>query len=95
MQVHLFSLKDEFRKPLTAHFGTRLPRLLCTAVVALSVYPGSAGVVATSIHSFAVATNGVYPAGLIQGSDGYIYGTTGAGGTNGDHGKSSNWVLME
>lgn len=39
--------------------------------------------VETVLHSFGVSsTDGSYPRGLIQGSDGNFYGTTGAGGAN-------------
>jgi uncharacterized repeat protein (TIGR03803 family) len=38
----------------------------------------------TTLHSFTVGNNGLLnPSGLVQGSDGYIYGTTG-GGANGN-----------
>jgi uncharacterized repeat protein (TIGR03803 family) len=37
------------------------------------------------LYSFPGGNDGAYPEGmLVQGSDGYFYGTTGAGGTNGD-----------
>ncbi len=40
----------------------------------------------TTLYSFSGGTNGYdpYGAGLVQGSDGFFYGTTYAGGTNGD-----------
>ena len=41
----------------------------------------------TSLYSFDVFPNGANPeAGLVQGSDGYFYGTTDNGGTNGGNG---------
>jgi uncharacterized repeat protein (TIGR03803 family) len=43
---------------------------------------GAAGVVFTSLYSFTGTNDGANPyAGLIQGSDGYLYGTTENGGT--------------
>jgi uncharacterized repeat protein (TIGR03803 family) len=42
--------------------------------------------VLTSLYSFSGGNDGWGPAGLVQGSDGYFYGTTRAGGTNGGHG---------
>jgi uncharacterized repeat protein (TIGR03803 family) len=43
------------------------------------------GAVVTTLHSFGVGADGRNPegAGLVQGSDGYFYGTTGNGGANG------------
>ena len=35
-----------------------------------------AGVVLTPLYSFGVLTNGAYPSGLVQDSDGNFYGTT-------------------
>jgi len=51
----------------------------------------------TSLYSF-TRTDGAYPqAGLVQGSNGNFYGTTGGGGTNGNYGTvfqiSSNGAL--
>jgi uncharacterized repeat protein (TIGR03803 family) len=59
----------------------------------------SAGVVFTSLHSFQVSSNGASPsAGLVQGNDGYFYGTTQYGGTNGSNGTvfkiGTNGVLI-
>jgi uncharacterized repeat protein (TIGR03803 family) len=46
-----------------------------------------AGWVFTNLHSFQVFSNGANPyAGVVQGSDGYFYGTTYYGGTNGGNG---------
>ena len=41
----------------------------------------------TTLHTFNGEADGAYPAGnLVQGADGYFYGTTSAGGTNGGGG---------
>ena len=58
--------------------------LMYAPVLALASLGVQAGVIFTSLHSFQVLTNGGNPqAGLVQGSDGYFYGTTAQGGTNG------------
>ena len=60
-----------------------LTRLLWAAALALPVWGAQAGAVLTSLHSFQVFPNGENPwAALVQGSDGYFYGTTDNGGTN-------------
>src|ERR1017187_6562521 len=65
------------RKPVSAP----LMRLLWAAVLALHVFRAQAGVVFTNLHSFTGTNNGANPyAGLVQGSDGNLYGTTSSGG---------------
>jgi len=60
-----------------------LMRLLCAAALVLSTFGASAGVVLTTLHSFQGNPDGTTPqAGLVQGSDGYFYGTTSGGGTS-------------
>jgi uncharacterized repeat protein (TIGR03803 family) len=69
------------RKPLLAP----LTRLLWTALLALPAFGTQASVVFTNLHSFQVSPIGAYPyAEVVQGSDGYFYGTTLNGGTNGN-----------
>jgi uncharacterized repeat protein (TIGR03803 family) len=61
-----------------------LLRLLWAAVLTLPIFGARAAAVLTNLHSFAVFTNGEFPAaGLVQGSDGNFYGTTQSGGTGG------------
>ena len=63
-----------------------LMRLLWAAAFVLPALEAHAGVIYTNLHSFD-STDGEYPqAGLVQGSDGYFYGTTYGGGTSGSYG---------
>jgi uncharacterized repeat protein (TIGR03803 family) len=75
------------RKPVLA----LLMRLLWAAALVLPAFGASAGVVFTTLYSFSDLivdeTNGVGAipdGGLVQGRDGYFYGTTSLGGTNYD-----------
>jgi uncharacterized repeat protein (TIGR03803 family) len=75
-----------------------LIRILCAAGFVLSAFGAQAGVIFTSLYSFTGTNDGANPyAGLVQGSDGYFYGTTVNGGTNGGYGTvfkiSTNGVL--
>jgi uncharacterized repeat protein (TIGR03803 family) len=68
-----------------------LMRLLLAAVLVLPAFGAQAGAIFTSLYSFGSVqdTNGNILDGanpdapLVQGSDGYFYGTTPSGGTNG------------
>ena len=67
------------RKPVLALFI----RLLWAVVLVLPAFGAQAGVVFTNLYSFTGTNDGANPyAGLVQGSDGYFYGTTIGGGTN-------------
>jgi uncharacterized repeat protein (TIGR03803 family) len=71
--------------------------MLWSAVLVLPAFGAQAGAVLTSLYSFTGTNDGANPyAGLVQGSDGYFYGTTSGGGTN-KHGTifkiSTNGVL--
>jgi len=62
-----------------------LTRLLWTAVLVLPAIEAQTSVVLTSLYSFIGTNDGTNPqAGLVQGSDGFYYGTTYDGGTNDD-----------
>ena len=62
-----------------------LMRLLWAAALVLPAFGAQAAAVLTPLHSFQACPNGETPyPGLVQGSDGYFYGTTAGGGTNGD-----------
>jgi hypothetical protein len=51
--------------------------LLCTAALVLPVFGAQAAAILTTLHSFNGTNDGANPqAGLVQGSDGYFYGTT-------------------
>jgi uncharacterized repeat protein (TIGR03803 family) len=57
--------------------------VLWIAILVLSALGASAGVVFTTLYSFTGTNDGANPAaGLVQGGDGYFYGTTCYGGTN-------------
>jgi len=57
-------------------------RLPWATFLVLATLGAQAGVVFNTLHSFQAFTNGENPrAGLVQGSDGYLYGTTQSGGT--------------
>ncbi len=80
------------RKPVSA----LLMRLLWAAALVLPAPGASAGVIFTSLYSFTGTNDGASPyAGLVQGSDGNLYGTTSSGGTNnlGTVFRISNGVL--
>jgi uncharacterized repeat protein (TIGR03803 family) len=66
------------KKPLLV-----LPHLLLLAA-RLMIQAGGAqtGVAFTSLYSFTGGNDGYNPNGLVQGKDGYLYGTTVDGGTN-------------
>jgi uncharacterized repeat protein (TIGR03803 family) len=61
-----------------------IPALVALLLFALPAFGAQTGVVLTNLYSFRILATGSNPtAGLVQGSDGYFYGTTFNGGTNG------------
>src|SRR5690348_6659381 len=67
--------------------SVRNQRWVLIVVLLTAACKSQAGARLTSLHSFAVTTNGYGPAGsVVASSDGRLYGTTGSGGTNGGFG---------
>src|SRR5271163_3982700 len=74
----------ESARGLGQPLGRLVRFFLLVAAFALAAFGARAGVVLTTIHSFSVFTNGRYPVGtLVQGNDGFLYGTSQGGGTSG------------
>jgi uncharacterized repeat protein (TIGR03803 family) len=71
------------KPPARKTYLALLIRMLWAAVLVLPAFGIQAGVVFTSLYSFTGTSDGANPyAALVQGSDGYFYGTTLTGGTN-------------
>ena len=51
-----------------------------------SVFRISTNGVLTTLYLFTDTNSGIYPEGLVSGTNGYFYGTTSGGGTNGGYG---------
>jgi uncharacterized repeat protein (TIGR03803 family) len=62
--------------PLPGGKPTLLIRLLLTSALSLLSISSQADVVFTNLYSFTGTNDGATPNGLVQGSDGYLYGTT-------------------
>ena len=79
-------MKTKFSRMAKERILALLLRLLWAAALVLPAFGASAGVVFTNLYSFTGTNDGANPqAGLVQGKDGYFYGTTYSGGTN-NHG---------
>jgi uncharacterized repeat protein (TIGR03803 family) len=59
-----------------------LPLLLLSAGLMIQAGSAQTGMVFTSLYSFTGGTDGYTPNGVVQGRDGFLYGTTVNGGTN-------------
>ncbi|HEV7925816.1 MAG TPA: choice-of-anchor tandem repeat GloVer-containing protein [Verrucomicrobiae bacterium] len=73
------------RKPILS----LLMRLLVAAAFVAPAFHAQAGAILTSLHSFD-SRDGINPyGGLVQGTDGFLYGTTYSGGNNGVDGAGT------
>ncbi|HEV7927130.1 MAG TPA: choice-of-anchor tandem repeat GloVer-containing protein [Verrucomicrobiae bacterium] len=73
-----------------------LMRLLWAIVLVLPVFGAKGGVLLTTLYTFGTSTNGANPsAALMQGSDGYFYGTTENGGAHTNAYNTSFGTLFE
>ena len=76
-------MKTKYLRMANEQLSALLLRLLQASVLLLAASSAQAGVVFTNLYSFTGTNDGANPyAGLVQGSDGYFYGTTYSGGTN-------------
>jgi uncharacterized repeat protein (TIGR03803 family) len=76
-------MEMKYMRMANEHIMALLMRLLWAAVLVLPVFGARADVVFTNLYSFTGTNDGAVPTGLVQGNDGYLYGTTAWGGTTG------------
>jgi uncharacterized repeat protein (TIGR03803 family) len=80
--INRHTIKMKYLRMVNKPISALLIPLLWTAAFALPAYGAQTGAVFTSLYSFTGTNDGSDPNGLVQGSDGNFYGTTGGGGTN-------------